>query len=291
MTTSEPPVPPHNGAPRSPDVDTYTFTDRGPWVVRSRRAGMVGRASTSCGPPLAGRCRLLTGRRRLPDLGRLPGRDRSARGRARAVVGTRSSARATPSRAAGLSRRLRVAAEHLGPTYIKLAQIISSGEGLFPAELVEEFRKCRDQVRAEEFATVRRVVEADLGRALEDVFAELRSRTARGRVHRPGARRDASLRRGGGGEGAASDHPHAGASGPEGDVVAGPVPRRADPHRRAGQPSGAGRAVRGDDQRGAGLPPRGREHARRGRDVRVPRPTRATSSPVPTRSSSPGGCW
>ena len=37
---------------------------------------------------------------------------------------------------AGLSRRLRKAFEHLGPTYIKLGQILSSGEGLFPAELV-----------------------------------------------------------------------------------------------------------------------------------------------------------
>ena len=33
-----------------------------------------------------------------------------------------------------LSRRLRLAAEALGPTYIKLGQIISSGEGLFPSE-------------------------------------------------------------------------------------------------------------------------------------------------------------
>ena len=40
----------------------------------------------------------------------------------------------------GLSRRLRIAAEHLGPTYIKLGQIISSGEGIFPEELVDEFR-------------------------------------------------------------------------------------------------------------------------------------------------------
>ena len=40
---------------------------------------------------------------------------------------------------ADVSRRLRLAAEALGPTYIKLGQIISSGEGLFPAELVEEF--------------------------------------------------------------------------------------------------------------------------------------------------------
>ena len=39
-----------------------------------------------------------------------------------------------------------------GPTYIKLGQIISSGEGIFPEELVSEFKKCRDQVPPEPFA-------------------------------------------------------------------------------------------------------------------------------------------
>lgn len=71
---------------------------------------------------------------------------------------------------AAISRRLRRAAEHLGPTYIKLGQIISSGEGLFPEELVREFKLCRDQVPAESFDDVRTVVEDDLGRRLEEVF-------------------------------------------------------------------------------------------------------------------------
>ncbi|HET9600304.1 MAG TPA: AarF/UbiB family protein, partial [Acidimicrobiales bacterium] len=70
-----------------------------------------------------------------------------------------------------LSRRLRLAAEALGPTYIKLGQIISSGEGLFPSELVDEFKLCRDQVKAETFATVREVVEEDLDATLEATFA------------------------------------------------------------------------------------------------------------------------
>ncbi|MEN9802940.1 MAG: hypothetical protein RLZ37_2065 [Actinomycetota bacterium] len=70
-----------------------------------------------------------------------------------------------------VSLRLRRAVEELGPTYIKLGQIISSGEGLFPAELVEQFKLCRDQVPAEPFETVRTTVERDLGARLEDVFA------------------------------------------------------------------------------------------------------------------------
>jgi len=70
-----------------------------------------------------------------------------------------------------LSIRLRTAIEALGASYIKLAQIISSGEGLFPAELVNEFKKCRDQVPPEPWASVRKTVEQDLGARLEDVFA------------------------------------------------------------------------------------------------------------------------
>ncbi len=72
---------------------------------------------------------------------------------------------------ADLSLRLRKAAEELGPTYIKLGQIISSGQGLFPDELVAEFTKCRDQVPAEPFSVVRQVVEEDLGQTIEDAFA------------------------------------------------------------------------------------------------------------------------
>lgn len=71
---------------------------------------------------------------------------------------------------ADVSLRLRKAVETLGPTYIKLGQIISSGEGLFPPELVDQFKKCRDQVPAEPFSTVRQTVEQDLGARLEDVF-------------------------------------------------------------------------------------------------------------------------
>lgn len=69
-----------------------------------------------------------------------------------------------------LSHRLRDAAQRLGPSYIKLGQIISSGEGLFPAELVAQFKTLRDQVPAEPFDVVRRTVEADLGGPLGELF-------------------------------------------------------------------------------------------------------------------------
>ena len=70
-----------------------------------------------------------------------------------------------------ISKRMRKAVEKLGSTYIKLGQIISSGEGLFPTELVDEFKLCRDQVPAESFEDVRKVVEQDLGGKIADTFA------------------------------------------------------------------------------------------------------------------------
>ncbi len=72
---------------------------------------------------------------------------------------------------AGLSLRLRRAFERLGPSYIKLGQIVSTGQGLFPRELVEEFQHLRDRVPPESFEIVRRVVEEDLGRPLDAVFS------------------------------------------------------------------------------------------------------------------------
>ncbi|MFV0318738.1 MAG: ABC1 kinase family protein [Microthrixaceae bacterium] len=151
------------------DRERWAFTTEGPWQVdEADLAWLSGidvlRASTRAQVPL------LTARRRLPDLGRLT--TVSLRlGSALSGWVLFDRRRGGDRSIAGLSRRLRIAAEHLGPTYIKLAQIISSGEGLFPAPLVEEFRRCRDQVRAETYETVRTVVEDDLGKPLEEVFA------------------------------------------------------------------------------------------------------------------------
>lgn len=100
--------------------------------------------------------------------------------RALTVVGQLSNAVArwkfkeqgTPRSKAGISRRIRLAAESLGPTYIKLLQIISAGEGLFPEELVAECVKCRDQVPAAPYHEIVASVEAELGRPMHEVFTQ-----------------------------------------------------------------------------------------------------------------------
>jgi len=115
---------------------------------------------------------------RLPELVRargLPPLDRFAGagfrlGAALAAWAALERRRAQPEARAALSRRLRRAFEQLGPAYIKLGQIVSSGRGLFPDEVVDEFASLRDRVPPEPFPAVQRVVEEDLGRPLREVF-------------------------------------------------------------------------------------------------------------------------
>ncbi|HUF31966.1 MAG TPA: AarF/UbiB family protein [Acidimicrobiales bacterium] len=72
--------------------------------------------------------------------------------------------------AQGAAHRLRRAFEHLGPSYIKLGQLISSGRGLFPDVLVDEFAVCRDRCPTLSARAVRRAVERELG-SLDAHFA------------------------------------------------------------------------------------------------------------------------
>lgn len=152
----------------SPDVAAFAFTADGPWVIDD--AGALAwtegidqvRAQTRAEVP-----RLLAPHR-LPPAGRLL---RSVASLARAVGVWYVRERGTSTSRAGLSRRLRRSFERLGSTYVKLGQIISAFEGLFPDELVTEFKKLRDQVPPEPFAAIRAVVEEDLDRPLEEVFA------------------------------------------------------------------------------------------------------------------------
>jgi ubiquinone biosynthesis protein len=58
--------------------------------------------------------------------------------------------------------RLRNLLGGLGPTFIKLGQLISGGAGLFPDRLIEEFTGFRDRMPAEDFDHVRRVLNEEL---------------------------------------------------------------------------------------------------------------------------------
>jgi ubiquinone biosynthesis protein len=151
------------------DVDTWAFSDHPPWQLDIERCTWRADADR-----LRDRSRAMVPElvrpRRLPPLWRF--------GEASALIGgglltwaVSERRRGGAESRSGLSRRLRRAFERLGPAYIKLGQIISSGRGLFPEELVEAFKACRDQVPPEPFAAVRQVVEADLGQPIEALFS------------------------------------------------------------------------------------------------------------------------
>lgn len=66
--------------------------------------------------------------------------------------------------------RIRMACEDLGPTFIKFGQILSMRPDIVPQPLVAELRKLQDKVRPIEFAEMREVAVAELGKPLEAVF-------------------------------------------------------------------------------------------------------------------------
>jgi ubiquinone biosynthesis protein len=155
----------------APDTVLGTFSDTGPWTVDPAalawRNGLAGvRARLDASLPR------LTRRRTLPP-GRRLGTTVWHLGGALGLWYLKERRRGGEASIAGISRRLRVAAEKLGPTYIKLGQIISSGDGIFPPELVAEFKWCRDQVPPEPWPLVERVLTEELGRPLETVFASV----------------------------------------------------------------------------------------------------------------------
>src|SRR5207237_8533853 len=57
-----------------------------------------------------------------------------------------------------------------GPVYVKLGQFISTAQGLLPPEVVEAFAWCRDEVPPVRTSVVRRTVERELGRPVDEVF-------------------------------------------------------------------------------------------------------------------------
>ena len=153
------------------DVAWAAFTDDGPWDLSPEGLPWqedllaLRRASAAAVPQL-------TRRRSVPPVRRLLSTVRHlGPGLAHWYLGPRRAG--TVESRTYLAHRLRRAAEALGPSYIKLGQIVSSGRGLFPDELVGEFSLLRDRVQPEPFAVVRRVIEEDLGRPVHEVFAHL----------------------------------------------------------------------------------------------------------------------
>jgi ubiquinone biosynthesis protein len=68
------------------------------------------------------------------------------------------------------SKRIRLVLEELGPSFIKLGQLMSTRADIFPPEYVEEFKKLQDRVSPIPFDDIRRVIEEELQRPISDIF-------------------------------------------------------------------------------------------------------------------------
>ena len=68
--------------------------------------------------------------------------------------------------------RVRYVLEELGPSFIKLGQLLSTRADIFPHEYIEEFTKLQDQVPPVPFNYIRDIIQKELRRPLEDIFAE-----------------------------------------------------------------------------------------------------------------------
>lgn len=69
--------------------------------------------------------------------------------------------------------RVRHALEEMGPTFVKLGQILSTRVDLFAPEWISEFEKLQDQASAVPFDQIRDQLAADLGADPDSVFAGL----------------------------------------------------------------------------------------------------------------------
>ena len=71
-----------------------------------------------------------------------------------------------------LERRILHALQELGPTFVKLGQILSTRPDVVPAKLIEQLKTLQDQVPPMTLEDVYTVIEEDLERTVDDIFAE-----------------------------------------------------------------------------------------------------------------------
>lgn len=62
--------------------------------------------------------------------------------------------------------------EALGPTFVKLGQILSIRPDVLPPAIMNELARLQDKIKPFDSVEARRVVEAELGASIEELFSE-----------------------------------------------------------------------------------------------------------------------
>jgi len=75
-----------------------------------------------------------------------------------------------------VAERMRMSFEELGPTFVKLGQLLASRPDLVPEDFTIEFAKLHDNVQPLPFATIEKVLEDELGPAWREKFSEIDSK-------------------------------------------------------------------------------------------------------------------
>jgi ubiquinone biosynthesis protein len=70
-------------------------------------------------------------------------------------------------------QRVRRVLEELGPSFIKLGQLMSTRADIFPPEYITEFKKLQDQVPPIPFEEIKGVIERELKRPVSDIFTSI----------------------------------------------------------------------------------------------------------------------
>jgi ubiquinone biosynthesis protein len=75
--------------------------------------------------------------------------------------------------AASLPFHFRQALEELGPAFVKLGQVLSTRPDLLPPDYIAELTKLQDRVQPVDWEVMEKVLKAEVGRPLKEVFDEL----------------------------------------------------------------------------------------------------------------------
>ena len=73
--------------------------------------------------------------------------------------------------ALSLEKRLRLTLERLGPTFIKLGQVLSVRPDLMPKSYIQELEKLQDNVPPFSYSIAREQIKKELGKEIEELFS------------------------------------------------------------------------------------------------------------------------